>query len=290
MPASPRVSVVVITRDRAGEALRAVSELRALPEEPPVVVVDNGSTDGTVPLLASLSPGVQVLEAGCNLGSAGRNLGAGHTHTPYIAFSDDDSWWAPGALDRAADLLDHHPAVGLLMARVLVGAEKREDPICACLAASPLPRREGLPWPTLLGFMACGTVVRREAFSEVGGFELRLGVGGEEELLAIDLASRGWQIVYVADVVAHHHPSSQRNPGRRSAQLVRNALWVAWLRRPARSALAATWRLGRAAIRDRDGRAGLRAALAGIPWVASRRRVVPAELEGLLQLLDDGAR
>ena len=112
MPACPRVSVVVITRDRGAEVVRAVSELRALPEQPPVVVVDNGSTDDTVALLASLSPGVQVLEAGRNLGSAGRNLGAQHTGTPYIAFSDDDSWWAPGALDRAADLLDHHPDVG----------------------------------------------------------------------------------------------------------------------------------------------------------------------------------
>ena len=38
-------------------------------------------------------------------GPAGRNLGAQHTGTPYIAFSDDDSWWAHGALNRAADLL-----------------------------------------------------------------------------------------------------------------------------------------------------------------------------------------
>jgi GT2 family glycosyltransferase len=138
----------------------------------------------------------------------------------------------------------------------------------------------------LLGFLACGTVVRREAFSEAGGFEQRLGVGGEEELLAVDLVSHGWQIVYVEDVVAHHHPSRLRDPRRRSAQLVRNALWVAWLRRPARSALAATCRLGAASIRDRDGRAGLRAALAGISWVAPRRRVVSTEVEALLRLLD----
>src|SRR2546422_3963854 len=56
MPACRRVSVVVITRDRAAEAVRAVSELRALPEQPPVVVVDNGSTDDTVALLGPCSP------------------------------------------------------------------------------------------------------------------------------------------------------------------------------------------------------------------------------------------
>ncbi|MDO0931403.1 hypothetical protein QQY66_06815 [Streptomyces sp. DG2A-72] len=35
-----------------------------------------------------------------------------HADTPYVAFSDDDSWWTPGALRQAADLLDVHPRLG----------------------------------------------------------------------------------------------------------------------------------------------------------------------------------
>jgi hypothetical protein len=55
-----------------------------------------------------------------------------------------------------------------------------------------VPDLPDLPGPPVLGFIACGGIVRRAAFLEVGGFNSRLGVGGEEELLAVDLTARGW--------------------------------------------------------------------------------------------------
>ena len=39
-------------------------------------------------------------------GSSARNVGVAQVTTPYVAFADDDSWWAPGALAAAADLFD----------------------------------------------------------------------------------------------------------------------------------------------------------------------------------------
>jgi GT2 family glycosyltransferase len=82
--------------------------------------------------------------------------------------------------------------------------------VCQEMADSPLQPADDLPGPPLLGFIACGAVVRRDAFLEVGGFDARLGVGGEEELLALDLAARGWGLAYVDEVVAHHYPSPSR--------------------------------------------------------------------------------
>ena len=280
-----RVSVVVITRDRADEAARTASLLTKLPEHPAVIVVDNGSTDGTPERVRALAPEAVVLEAGRNHGAAARNAGAAHAVTPYVAFSDDDSWWAPGSLARATTLLDEHPCVGLICARVLLWHEERVDPVCRIMAASPLPRPNGLPGPCLGGFIACATVVRREAFLGGGGFDQRLGVGGEEELLAIDLMSRGWHLVYAEDVVAHHHPSPVRNPKQRRSNLTRNALWTAWLRRPVVPALGATCRLGWAAIRDPAALRGFARAVAGAGWVARQRRVVGPEVEARLRML-----
>lgn len=52
-----RTTVVVITHNRRSELLRTLDELAALPEAPPVIVTDNGSTDGTAEAVAERHPG-----------------------------------------------------------------------------------------------------------------------------------------------------------------------------------------------------------------------------------------
>jgi GT2 family glycosyltransferase len=284
MPPSS-VSVVIATRNRGPELLGTLARLRALPERPPVVVVDNGSTDGTAELVRAHHPGVRVVGLRRNQGAAARTVGARLVDSPYVAFSDDDSWWAPGALGRATDLLDRHPRLAVLAARVLVGPEERLDPVCAEMAHSPLPPTADLPGPSVLGFIACGAVVRRSAFLEVGGFHARLGVGGEEELVSVDLAARGWGLAYVDEVVAFHHPSPSRDPSGRRRVQVRNALWSAWLRRPLGGAARRTAHL--VAMRQPGVWSGVLLAVLGLPWVLRERRPVQRELEAALRTLAD---
>jgi GT2 family glycosyltransferase len=165
----------------------------------------------------------------------------------------------------------------------------REDPTCAELEHSPLPAELGMPGRPLLGFVAGASVVRREAFLAVGGYEPRLGVGGEEELLALDLAATGWWICYAPKLVCYHHPSPRRNRRSRRWHLLRNALWCAWLRRPLGGALRRSWRLLESAPRDGVTLRALAGALAGLPWVLRHRRVVPPAVEHGLTLLDAAA-
>src|SRR5918911_3792446 len=100
---TPRVSGVMLTHDRRERTLRGLAELTALPERPPIVVVDNASSDGTPEAVRRAFPSVRVIELVENVGAAARNVGVEAVETPYVAFSDDDSWWAPGALARAAE-------------------------------------------------------------------------------------------------------------------------------------------------------------------------------------------
>lgn len=279
------VAVVIATRNRADELLATLAHLTALPSRPVVVVVDNGSTDGSARRVEEAFPGVRVVALGENLGAAARNIGVELVDVPYVAFSDDDSWWAPEALSRAVDRFQAHPRVALIAARILVGEDERLDPTSADMIASPLSGSDGPPGPRLLGFLACGAVVRRDAFLAVGGFEPRLVIGGEEELLALDLAAAGHELRYVDEVVAHHHPSSVRDSRDRRRRLARNGLLVAWLRRPRRVAAARTAAAVREALRDRDAAAGLASAVAALPWALRNRRVVPAPVEADLRLL-----
>jgi GT2 family glycosyltransferase len=275
-----------MTRNRADEVLATLDRLRQLPERPPLIVVDNGSTDGTAARIARRFPDVDVVRLTSNAGAVARNIAVQRATTPYVAFNDDDSWWAPGSLSRAADLFDAHPRLGLLVARILVGPREREDPICKEMARSPLPEEPDLPGPPVLGFLACAAIVRRSAYLEVGGFQPRLLIGGEEDLLAADLASAGWGLAYAHDVVAHHHPSTTRDARAVRRLRVRNALWFAWLRRPASTATRHTLRVLGAAPRGADARAGLLKALRGLPWALRERRVIPPHVESRLRMLD----
>jgi GT2 family glycosyltransferase len=273
----PRVGVVMITRGRCSDVLDSLERLRGLPERPPLVVVDNASGDGTPEEVRRRFPGVRVIELAENAGAAARTIGVRSLDTPYVAFSDDDSWWRPGALSRAVSLMDAHPGIGLLAARVLVGPKEQEDPMCAEMAVSPLEQDPELPGVPVLGFIACGAVVRRQPFLEVGGFHDGWGVGGEERPLAADLASAGYALVYVPEVVAHHHPSPNRDRGARAARVVRNDLLFRWTRLPLGHALASTARALRDGVRSRHVRGGLAGAARGLPWaIRQRRRVSPA--------------
>jgi GT2 family glycosyltransferase len=280
----PRVGVVVLTHNRPDELARTLGHLVALPEQPPVVVVDNGAT--ARPGLATRFPGVEVLRLPRNLGAAGRNFGVACLDTPYVAFCDDDTWWAPGALQRGADLLDAEPRLGLVTGKVLVGPEQRLDPACAEMARSPLRGAPDLPGRPVLGFLCAATMVRRRVFLHVGGFEPRLFLGGEENLLAIDVAAAGYALAYLDDIVVYHHPSPRRQAGRRRRLLLRNALWCAWLRRPAATALRLTLATARAHAADPALAPALASAVTGLSWILRRRRVVPLEIEEGLRLLD----
>lgn len=285
-----RTTVVVITHNRRDEVLRTLDRLERLPEAPPVIVTDNGSTDGTADAVARLHPRVRLLRPGRNLGAVGRNLAVRYVRTPYIAFCDDDSWWEPGSLSRAADLLDAHPRLAAVTARILVQPAGTVDPIVEELRDSPLPGPPWLPGPALGSILAAATCLRTDAFREVGGFSARMWLGGEEELFATDLIARGWWLAYVAELTCHHQPSPLRAPTLRRMHGIRNTLWFSWLRRPAPAALRRTLHLARTVPPDRVSLRAFGQAAAGLPWVLRERRVVPTEVEARLKLLERAQR
>jgi GT2 family glycosyltransferase len=259
-----RTTVVIASRNRCTSLLRTLSHLSELAV--PVIVVDNASTDDTVARVWQDFPQVDVLKSPVNLGAVGRNLGVRAARTPFVAFADDDSWWAPDAFERSEPIFDDHPDLAVIAARTLVGPSERPDPITPLLRDSPLGA--GVAGPAVLGFMACSAIVRRQAFLEVGGFSPVLFFRGEETLLSWDLAAAGWALCYVEDVVAHHHPAAERAPGGDIVER-RNAVLASWMRRPVHRAVQASLQ---------DPRA-FRAAVPRLRQALRQRRALPKHLE-----------
>jgi N-acetylglucosaminyl-diphospho-decaprenol L-rhamnosyltransferase len=269
MHETDEVTVVVATRNRHDQLRDTVRRHRA-----PVIVVDNASAD---PVRLA---GTAVVRLEDNRGAAARNVGVELAETPYVAFADDDSYWAPGSLARAAEVLRDHPLAGLLTAQVRVGADNRLDPVSAGMATAPLGRPPDSPGPAVLGFLACSVIVRRDAFLAAGGFERRLFLYGEEPLLAMDLAAAGWQLAYVPSLTVHHLPKPAGRDERARARLeARNRVLTAMLRRPP----AVVARTLTAAVQDRAG--VLRDLLPHVVWAVRHRRRLPADVEAAVESL-----
>jgi GT2 family glycosyltransferase len=281
-----RMSIVVLTYNRADQVVDTLARLSALPDRVRIIVVDNASTDDTAHRIAMQFPHVECITAPQNLGAAGRNLGVARVKTEYVAFCDDDTWWGAGSLTRAIDILDRYPRVAVLNARVIVGEEGATDETCERMRTSPLDR-EGLPGPALIGYMAGASVFRTHVFRQIGGYEARLFIGAEEALVSLDVLARGHEMVYIDDLVLQHHPSPLRDSRQRRRLLARNAAWVAWLRLPISEALIATIEALRVMRAEGTFAQDLPAFLRGIAWALSRREVVPRRVLRMRRIVKD---
>lgn len=282
-----RISVVIATRNRRDLLLQTLERMRAAYPGVPLIVVDNGSDDGTPRAVRFRYPGVQLIEAHENLGSYARTLGVRQAQTDFVAFCDDDTCWDDLALHRAVEIFDRHPRLALLCGKLLVAPDMRVDGVCKIMERSPLPREGDMPGPPVMGFLAGAAVVRRTPFLTAGGFHRRYGIGGEEELLAIDLVQLGWRLCYVDDIVAYHAPArGGRDPYRRRATQLRNRLWTAWLRRPLYDAAAITCRTVARNAGDRATWTALREAMNGLSWVRRERQVCNGSVRAQLRMLE----
>lgn len=282
-------TIVVGTKNRAEVLPGTLERLTALPDGWEVIVVDDASTDGTADAVRERFPDVRLIRLPRSEGACARNVGVATADTELVAFADDDSWWAPGALTTAAGHFADHADLGLLAATCIVEPEGRVDHVTHAQARSPLPSAP--PGPSVLGFLACAAIVRREAFLGVGGFHPVIGFVGEEEVLALDLRAAGWRLVHVPEVVAHHHPgqSSSGRSGRRNLEL-RNAVLARWLRRPLPVAASATGALVRRALHDPDARTALTGAARRLPAALADRRPVSASIESEIRTLEASPR
>src|SRR5690606_20489626 len=136
------------------------------------------------------------------IGPAVKNIAVAYVHTPYVAFCADDTEWEAGALRRAADLLDAYPEIGVVTGTLCGPDADHVHPRCMEMSASPLDQGS-LPCPQVLSFLADACIFRTRAFYEAGGFWPRLTSGGEERLLALDMAQLGWRMVYAESVRLH---------------------------------------------------------------------------------------
>ncbi|MEM6794991.1 MAG: glycosyltransferase [Acidobacteriota bacterium] len=109
----PEVSVLIPTWNRASSVDRAVrSALGQTHRSLELLVIDDGSNDGTLALLAGVEdPRMRVLTGPRRGVSAARNLGIARSRGAWIALLDSDDWWLAEKLERQLQALESEPSL-----------------------------------------------------------------------------------------------------------------------------------------------------------------------------------
>ena len=290
---APAVSVVIPNwngRQWLSQCLDALARQQLAPAE--LIVIDNGSDDGSVQYLREAHPSVSVVELGTNTGFAhAANRGLEAAGGELVALVNTDVVLAPDWLDRMSRALLAEPRAGAVACKMLSLADPsviydagdilRRDGACEQRGRfMPDDGRWDLPGE-VFGACAGAALYRRSAVLELGGFDERYFAYLEDVDLALRLRMAGWSCRYEPAVALHAGEGSSGSlPGGHHFLVTRNTVLLVVKTFPLRWLPLVLYRqLGWAwhALLERRLGAHLRALAAALPLIPSvvreRRRL-----------------
>ena len=283
----PRLSIVIPTHQTRELTLRCVDALRACaPGSSEIIVIDDGSTDGTAEALHQRHPGVKLIALAPGRGfTAAANLGMREARGELLFLLNSDTEVEPMTVPRLLAAFDGNPRLGV------AGAELRfpdgrpqwsaghvPTPLWLFAQASGmarvLARLPGYRWLRPEGGArdrvdwVCGAAmtVRREAWLAVGGFDERFHFYCQDLDLCLRVVAAGWTVEVVSGARVTHLAGATigQRPGAASDRSHPALLWTDLVR----------WAAKRGGPRRaRDTARVLR--LGGALRVGARRLIVP---------------
>jgi hypothetical protein len=193
-----------------------------------VVVVDNGSGDGSAEMIHDEFPAVRLIQSGANLGfAAANNLGIEASRGRYLCLINPDVVVLAHCLDRMCDFMEQNPSAGLLGPKILnpdktlqiscYGFPSFWNGLCHALGLYKVfPRWKWLAgtyrqyWPydktrAVDAISGCFCMARREAVRQVGLLDASFFMYMEDFDWCKRMWRAGWQVVYHAETQAIHH-------------------------------------------------------------------------------------
>jgi GT2 family glycosyltransferase len=271
-----------------------------------VLLVDNGSTDGTQAYVRAEFPEVQLIELGRNHGFTGAcNVGFAAATSPILILLNNDTETHPHWLENILDGFERHPEVGSIASRMML-FDRRDH----FHTAGDFVRLDGLPgnrgvWQKDEGqyddeeyvFSACGgaAAYRREVLEQVGYLDDAYFFSCEDVDLGWRINLAGWRVLYLPTAIVYHKLKATGGSvtgsyydGRNFLYLIVKNIPTSLLKRHWRVIWRGQWQITREALRHWRGeaaRARLRGQIAGLlrlPHMLKSRRQVQS-----LRRLDD---
>ena len=201
-----------------------------------MIVVDNGSTDGTLELVREQFPEARIVEQENRGFGAGNNTGMRAASGRYFLLLNPDAWLTEGALEDLVAFIDEHPEAAVVGPRLLnpdgsLQRSVRGYPTPWRLATEYFFLRKLAPHTEALNalfgagfdhksvreadylFGAC-LLVRREAVDSIGGFDEDFFLMSEEVDWLYRFRQAGWKVLFYPGAEAYHVVGASLNPAR----------------------------------------------------------------------------
>ncbi len=308
---TPLVTIIVVNWNGRAYLDKCLSSLRAQTYSArDVVLVDNGSADGSIDFVREQFPEVQVMALPHNTGfAAGNNCAMREARGEYIALLNNDAYAEPGWLAHMIEVAEQHPEAGLIACKLLYA----HDPRIINTAGLALDWA-GFCWEWRSGTVddvnesaleecfgpsGAAAVYRRTMLDEIGLFDEAFFAYAEDADLNWRALRAGWHSLYVPQARAYHVSSATGGEGSpfKTRLLGRNKIWLLvknvpgpfgrylgwWFVLAAYDLLSVSW--GLLLRRDMAAVVGRWLALRGLRRMWRKRRASPTRTNSYLKLL-----
>ncbi|MFQ5616691.1 MAG: glycosyltransferase family 2 protein [Anaerolineales bacterium] len=212
----PLLSIIIVNLNGAAVLPQCLAALAAQTwRDFELIIVDNGSTDGSLKGAEACWPALRVIRLGENTGFArANNIGAQAARGPWLALLNNDAFPTPTWLEALIRAAETHPAYTFFSSKIIQhNAPHLLDSTGDVYHVSGVAwnRQRNHPTPTAVATpnevfspMASAALYRRDAFLEVGGFDEDFVSYHEDIDLGFRLRLAGYRCLYVPEAVAYH--------------------------------------------------------------------------------------
>ncbi|HTW93392.1 MAG TPA: glycosyltransferase family 2 protein [Tepidisphaeraceae bacterium] len=219
-PAGLTATVVIATKNRSADLAIAIESALAQTARPEVLVIDDGSTDGTSQMVAEKYPEVRLDRAEISRGYIVQRNRAAQMAKGQILFSidDDAAFSSPRVVEQTLTEFDH-PRVGAV---AIPFADVRKSPRINQWA--PSAERIYVSY----SYIGTAHALRRDLFLRMGGYRDVLIHQGEEQDFTVRILDAGYITRTGRADPIHHFESPHRDEGRATLHARRNEILYAW--------------------------------------------------------------